>query len=210
MEVNLELAMNKAGIVLCGGHSKRMGRPKAWLPFGDQTLLERVVERVGQAVASVVVVGARGQELPSLPIYIRVVHDDIPDQGPLGGLAAGLAAVAGDCDAVFVTSCDSPFVAPAVIRRLFKLLRDSDCCVPDVAGREHPLAAVYRVRVLETVHRHLMQCRLRMLDLLDDLVMRVVSEDEMFDVDPDLKTFCNLNTPADYEQALRDLRASEA
>lgn len=122
-------------------------------------------------------------------------------------MAAGLAAVAGDCDAVFVTSCDSPFVAPALIQRLFALLGEKDCCIPRVGGRMHPLAAVYRVKVLETVRRNLQQSRLRMLDLFDDLSTREVSEDEIFDVDPGLKSFCNLNTPDDYERALRDAGA---
>ena len=34
--------MDVGGIVLCGGQSSRMGRPKAWLPFGNETMLERL------------------------------------------------------------------------------------------------------------------------------------------------------------------------
>jgi molybdopterin-guanine dinucleotide biosynthesis protein A len=181
-----------------------MGRSKAWLPFGNESLLERVVRQVEQAVSPVIVVSASGQELPALPAKIPVVHDDIPGQGPLGGLAAGIAAVPADCEAVYLSSCDSPFVAPALIRRLFELVGNKSCCVPRVGGRLHPLAAVYRVEVVHRVRENLARSRLRMLDLVDDVPARIVAVGALADTDPDLKTFWNLNTPADYEQALRE------
>ncbi|MEY4179577.1 MAG: Molybdenum cofactor guanylyltransferase [Planctomycetota bacterium] len=83
-----------AGIVLCGGQSRRMGRPKAWLPFQAETMLQRVVRQVSEAVQPVWVVAAVGQVLPELPDTVRVVRDQREQAGPLEGLRAGLAAVA--------------------------------------------------------------------------------------------------------------------
>ncbi len=71
-----------------------MGRPKLSLPFGDETMLGRVVRIVGEVVSPVVVVAAAGQELPALPRETLVARDEIEAQGPLAGLAAGLAASA--------------------------------------------------------------------------------------------------------------------
>jgi molybdopterin-guanine dinucleotide biosynthesis protein A len=68
----------------------------------------------------------------------------------------------------------------------------------------HPLAAVYRVEVVHQVRENLAKSRLRMLDLVDDVPARIVAVGALADTDPDLKTFWNLNTPADYEQALRE------
>ncbi len=147
--------MRTAGIVLCGGQSKRMGQPKASLPFGGQTLLTLVVERISDAVSSVVVVAAVDQEIDALPKAAKLVHDDEPGRGPLAGLAAGLAALADHCDAAYVSSCDSPFVSPLVIRRIFELLGADAICVPYVDGRLHPLAAVYRVDLLPLVRSQL-------------------------------------------------------
>ena len=42
--------MDLGAIVLCGGRSRRMGGPKAWLPFGPERLLQRVVRLAGKAV----------------------------------------------------------------------------------------------------------------------------------------------------------------
>ncbi len=50
--------ISAGGIVLCGGQSKRMGRPKAWLPFGGETMLERVVRLLSEVVHPIVVVAA--------------------------------------------------------------------------------------------------------------------------------------------------------
>src|SRR5262245_66661702 len=79
------------GIVVCGGHSRRMGRPKDWLPFGTELLLQRVVRTVGEAVEPIVVVAANDQELPPLPSCVEIARDRNRDRGPLEGLAAGLA-----------------------------------------------------------------------------------------------------------------------
>ena len=63
--------MKVAGVVLCGGRSSRMGRPKAWLPFGRELMLPRVVRLLGEAVGPVAVVAAPGQDLPPLPEAYR-------------------------------------------------------------------------------------------------------------------------------------------
>src|SRR3712207_5253303 len=74
------------GIVLCGGRSSRMGQAKAWLPFGPELMLQRVVRLLGQAVQPIVVVAAEGQDLPPLPPKTEVVRDAVSDRGPLEGL----------------------------------------------------------------------------------------------------------------------------
>ena len=196
--------MKSAAIVLCGGRSKRMGRPKAWLPFGKQSLLNRVVDRIGQAVSTLVVVAAPGQYVPELPAAVTVVRDAEPHRGPLGGLAAGLDAIAGKSVVAFVSACDSPFVSDAVIRRLFELLGETAICIPRVGDRLHPLAAVYRVEIAATVHSNLSLSRLRLLDLVEQVPTRFVSEAELLVSEEDLKMFGEMNTNVDYAQALRD------
>lgn len=197
-------ALRVGGIVLCGGQSRRMGRSKAWLPFADELMLPRVVRRMREAVEPVVVVAAPDQELPPLPLEVAVVRDEERGRGPLQGLAAGLTALCGRVDAAFASSCDVPFLRPAFVMRMIELLGAHAICVPRVGEYHHPLAAVYRCDVVEAVRRLLAANRLRPFDLFETVPTRVVGPEALNDIDPALWTLRNLNTPEEYEQALRD------
>jgi molybdopterin-guanine dinucleotide biosynthesis protein A len=196
--------MHVGGIVLCGGRSSRMGRPKAWLPFGDETMLGRVVRVLGEVVSPIVVVAAPGQDVPPLPAGVEIVRDDIEGRGPLQGLAGGLRALQGRCEAAYLSSCDVPFLKQSFAQRLIELLGGNAVCVPRVGEYHHPLAAVYRVDVLDAVTRLLAADRLRPVFLFEAVPTRLVEAAELADVDPTFQTLQNLNTPEDYQAALRE------
>jgi molybdopterin-guanine dinucleotide biosynthesis protein A len=197
------------GVVLCGGRSSRMGNSKAWLPVGDEFMLPRVVRLIGQVAAHIVVVAAVDQETPPLPSDVDVIRDPSPGLGPLQGVVAGLHALRGRVDAAYVSSCDVPFLQPAFVARLFELLGDYALCVPEVAGRRHPLAAVYRLEVGSIAERLLAENRLRLSLLCEEAPTRLVSPEELRVADPMLQTLRNLNTPQEYEDALRELFPTE-
>lgn len=210
ISATFEEHMSTGALVLCGGQSRRMGRSKAWLPFGPEALLQRVVRLVGRSAGPIVVVAACDQELPTLPDEVRVVHDEVANRGPLQGLAAGLSALPGSVDVIYATATDGPFLAPAWISRLRALIADADMVVPHGGnGRRHPLAALYRRdTILPIVHFLLAANDLRLHALFDSARARMVPTDELRDVDPDLKTLHNLNTPEDYRAALIELGSS--
>jgi molybdenum cofactor guanylyltransferase len=189
--------MSDSAVVLCGGRSSRMGRDKAALPFGPETLLTRVV-RVAQAVADdVVVVGYTTQ---SMPDGVRVMTDPVEGLGPLAGLATGLAAVHGD--RALLIACDMPLLAPALMRRLLAVAGDSDACVPLVDDVPMTTCAVYASRVLPRAQAHVADGTRSLRALLDGVSVRWVAPDELRDVDPDLLSFWDCDTPERYEAAL--------
>jgi molybdopterin-guanine dinucleotide biosynthesis protein A len=200
--------MNVGGIVLCGGQSSRMGRPKAWLPFGGELMLPRVVRLLGKAVSPIVVVAAPDQDVPPLPADVAIVRDEEKGRGPLQGLAAGLQALRGKADAAYLSSCDVPFLQPAFVRRLIELLGEHAICVPYVSGYHHPLAAVYRVGVADAVARLLAEDRLRPVFLFEEVSTRIVEPGEIVAVDPTFQTLRNLNTPEEYEAAIAEIGPS--
>jgi molybdenum cofactor guanylyltransferase len=195
-----------AGIILAGGHSRRMGTDKASLPFGPELLLQRIVRIVRQVTSPVIVVSQQGRALPALPHGIAIAHDKSPNRGPLEGLAAGLRAIQNsspEVDALFITGCDTPLLTPAFINRMTELLDlPHDAAVPIQDNVPQPLAGVYRPKILPVVDQLLVDNRLSLRDLLDHLVVRFVPPDELRSVDPDLQSLRNLNTPADYHTAL--------
>lgn len=199
--------MTLGAVVLCGGESRRMGRPKAWLPFGRERLLQRVVRLVASVAGAVVVVAAEGQDLPDLPPEVRIVRDPVSGRGPLQGLAAGFAALPDRVELVYATATDVPFLEPRWITRLVDLIGDHDLAIPRIGEEYHPLAALYRrAVVLPAVERMLSEDRLKMKSIVEDVRSRVVSEEELRPVDPGLGTLRNLNHPEEYVQALRDDR----
>lgn len=192
------------GIVLCGGRSTRMGRSKALLPFGNEVLLQRVVRVLGDVVGPVIVVAAHAQALPELPPGIRIARDEFESLGPLAGLVTGLAALRDEVDAAFVSACDAPLLTGSFVRRVCERLDDHDIAIPFDGRFPHPLAAVYRTGVETAARELLAQDRHRLLDLLDRTRVRIVTPDELRDIDPDLLSLRNVNTEAEYRAALRD------
>jgi molybdopterin-guanine dinucleotide biosynthesis protein A len=193
-----------AGVVLCGGKSTRMGVAKATLPFGPETMLQRVVRLLATVVSPIVVVAARDQELPPLPAGVIVTRDEREARGPLEGLRAGLKALPDAAEAAYVTSCDVPLLEPAFVQTMLGLLGDRDIAVMEIEGFTHPLSAIYRRRVLPHVEALLAEDRLRPVFLFDAVRTRRVQPDEMQAVDPQLRTLRNLNTREDYLAALAD------
>jgi molybdopterin-guanine dinucleotide biosynthesis protein A len=187
-----------------------MGRPKSWLPVGDELMLPRVVRLLGEVVSPLVVVAAPEQEVPPLSENVVIVRDEEKGRGPLQGLKAGLEALRGRADAAYLSSCDVPFLLPSFVRRLIELLGDQQICVPRVGSYHHPLAAVYRVEVLDAVTHLLSENRLRPFFLFENVPTREVGEDELHDVDPTFQSLRNLNTQEDYEAAVRELADSPA
>jgi molybdopterin-guanine dinucleotide biosynthesis protein A len=179
-----------------------MGMPKLALPFGPESMLERVVRLLSQAVHPIVVVAAPSQELPKLPRDILVARDRREGRGPLEGLLAGLTALPTDADAAFATSCDVPQLVPQFVTRTIELLEDYDIAVPECQGFTHPLAAVYRRTVVGRIESLLAADRLRPAYLFEAVRTRRISAEELTDVDPSLTTLLNLNQPEEYLHAL--------
>ena len=202
-QVSLSSTAAIGGIVLCGGKSTRMGTSKASLPFGPETMLQRVVRLLSDVVAPIVVVAALDQELPQLPPGVIVTRDEHEGRGPLEGLRAGLKALPSAVDAAYVTSCDVPLLETGFVRQMIDLAHDYDIAVMEIDGFTHPLSAVYRRATLPSVEDLLANNRLRPVFLFDAAKTRRVKPEEMTS-DPGLRTLRNLNTREDYERALTE------
>jgi molybdopterin-guanine dinucleotide biosynthesis protein A len=101
-----------------------------------------------------------------------------------------------------------PFLKPAFVRRLVDLIGDYDVCVPSIGGYHHALAAVYRLNVINPLKQLLAENHLRAALLFEKVSTRMVEAAELADVDPTFQSLRNLNTPEDYEIALRDAERS--
>ena len=134
--------MKRSGIVLCGGLSSRMGRPKALLPWFGRSLIEHVVSLLEGRVDERIVVTSEALPLASLVLDARIVVDRDPARGPLAALRDGLAA--SGAELAFVTACDAPFLTGDHVEALFARAHTaSGAAAPIAEGFVQVLSAVY-------------------------------------------------------------------
>lgn len=181
-----------------------MGRDKALLPIGDETMLQRIIRVISQCVdpKQIVVVASADQCLPALPCDVEICRDADAYQGPLVGLATGLSAVTNRADAVFVSACDTPLLRPEFIEQMFSFLGDAEIAVPAGSDRFYPLAAVYRVELLPRAQVLIDSGERRLNAFLEQSRVRKVSLDELVTADPELVSLRNINTEHDYSEVL--------
>ncbi|HET9116622.1 MAG TPA: molybdenum cofactor guanylyltransferase [Pseudonocardiaceae bacterium] len=200
-------------MVLVGGRSLRMGTAKASLDWHGSTLLRRTLGVLDRAVdGPLLVVCAPGQVLPEIPAQVEIVEDPQEGLGPMQGIAAGLAALAGRAHAAFVCSTDLPFLHPAFIRRALTALTDDvDVVLPVVRGYPQPLAATYRISLATLAAEAVAAGELRPAFLyqrcatlrLDEAAM--LADPLLAAADPALDSVVNVNSPDEYGAARRYL-----
>ncbi len=193
-----------AGVILCGGRGRRMGRPKFQLAWGAGSLLEHVIAQLRDVCRPIVVVASPEHALPNLPHDVAILRDRDPFAGPLTALAQVLATLPQSVSAAFVTGCDTPFLGSKVIAFLAKTRGTSQAAIPTVEGQHHPLCAVYDRQVASLAADLVARGERRMMALvesLDDVAW--IDEAALRGIDPTLACLENLNTPAEYQAALR-------
>lgn len=192
-----------SAVVLAGGRSTRMGESKALLDFDGEPMLARVVRRCRAFASEVVVVARRDQALPACDA--RVVLDSIDGEGPLVGVATGLAALGEPRAWTFVVTTDAPFVEASVARALVQLGEGRDAAVAIVGGDRHVLHAAYGPRVADVAAELVARGQRRASRLAESVDTRWVTDEELRAlVSADaMRAFVNVNTLDDL-QAARD------
>ncbi len=204
----MAVASDVTAIVLCGGRSSRMGRDKAAIEFAGATLLQRTVTAVAEVASEVVLVRAPGQPLPAVTAScpIAVVEDAIEGQGPLHGMATGLAAAHGA--RCLVVGVDMPFLQPALLRLLLDRLTagieaGSRWVVPIADGRPQSLCSAIARDALPVLRSHIEAGDRAPMAIAADLGLIRLPEDVWRAADPAGLSFVDVDTPEALEAARR-------
>jgi molybdenum cofactor guanylyltransferase len=183
-------------LLLAGGASRRMGQPKALLPYGGTTLIEHVAQTLAPEFHEVLV-SANDPEAVPPGLRQRLVHDLHLGAGPLAGIEAGLNAARHET--LFAVACDMPLVTADLARRVVAAAQGHDAAVPRVGGRPEPAAAAYRQGAAGPIAAALAEGRRQAAEVLEELDVAWLD-----DLDPRL--FANANDPATYRALLDALR----
>lgn len=177
-------------LVLAGGHSRRMGRPKPWIEVGNSILIRYVVERLAPAFSELMVSFAEPEQMEQLVPY-RVVFDRKRNAGPLAGLEAGLLAAHNQV--LFAVACDMPYVELSTAEVAVAAARNCDAAIPRHDGLFEPVCGAYRKSALPAIVGALDAGNYVAHDAVQDLDVTWLDG-----LEP--AQFESLNTPADLER----------
>lgn len=186
-----------AAVVLAGGRSRRFGRDKLSELVDGRPLLAHAVVSVRAAADEVIVVAGVG-ELPVSLEGARVVHDPLPFEGPLAGLAVGLRA--SESPVAIVIGGDMPSLQPAVARALLDRLVSgaADAAILEQEGGQRPLPlAIRREPALAVAERLLERGERSLRALIAALGAVEVPATEWRAVDPDGRSVRDIDSPDD-------------
>lgn len=200
-----------SAIILAGGRSSRMGRDKAAIVFDGETLLQRTVRAAAEVASEVVLVGAPGQTLPAVTATcpVTTVEDAVAGEGPLFGMATGLAIAAGA--RCLVLGVDMPFLQPALLRLLVGRLRAARIesgarwVVPIAERRPQPLCSAITRDALLVLRAHIDGGDRAPMAVAADLGLVRLDESAWRGADPDGLSFVDIDTPEALEAATRRL-----
>lgn len=181
--------------VLAGGASRRMGRPKAALPWGAGSLLEFQTGRLSHLFRDVFVVV---KEIPDFAVGpARVVLDGTPDFAPIHGLARAIEEAD---DRIFVLAVDLPVVTHDVVREIVRRAEATSALalIPEAGGRLQPLAAVWRRAAARFARNRIARDLLSLSGLAEEVGAEILPEREWRKLDPSGASFTNVNTLNDY------------
>lgn len=189
-------------IVLAGGRSSRFGRDKLAEPIDGRPLLHHAIAAVRDVATDIVVVAAPDAN-PDVPADVRVAHDPVAYEGPLTGLAAGLAALDPAVDQVVVVAGDMPSLMPAVLQRLLDTVASgADAAILGLDGDTPPLPLAVRRRRAQTAVGTLLDAGERRLRALSHVLdAEVVPEATWRLDDPTAATLRDIDTPGDLSSA---------
>ncbi|MGE7761950.1 molybdenum cofactor guanylyltransferase [Peribacillus sp. NPDC097895] len=189
-------------LLLAGGKSSRMGVNKALLKIGGVVNISRVASELKKVSEKILVITNTFEDYRFL--QLPLISDLHKDQGPLGGLHAGMSS--SKTELQFLTACDMPFVSAEAINEIISFYETGfDAVIPEINGRIQPLFAVYHKRCLPVLTECLVKNELKMSRFLEKISVKIVKETDfmLYHENPEhfQHLFFNMNTLEDYQEA---------
>ncbi|MBI3942148.1 MAG: molybdenum cofactor guanylyltransferase [Chloroflexi bacterium] len=196
-----------------------MGRDKALIDFGGKPLVRRIADSLASLSDDVILVVNQFDPYVSWPV--RLVADMIPGKGSLGGIYSGL--IASRYPASVIVACDMPYLNLQLIAYLASLIEGYDLVMPqapsNLKGQPktttgettaksadlHPMHAIYAKTCVPVILESILADDLRLIGFLPKVKTRFVGPAEIAPLDPDFRSFMNVNTPEEFEEARRYL-----
>ncbi len=183
-----------SGVILAGGESQRMGSDKSLLPIQGARFIDHIYARLSSLFDEVLIVTNSPELYQDLPC--RKVPDIYLKQGALAGIHAGLSQA--QHPRAFVVGCDMPFVSEKMVRKICSHAKQGDLILPLSSKGHEPLHALYEKSCLPAMEQVLDAGHKRIMKFFSQVRVVEISAAELLSLDPQEKSFCNVNTPDEY------------
>ncbi len=185
-----------SGVILAGGESRRMGSDKSLLPIHGARFIDHVYARLAALFDEVIIVTNSPELYREIPC--RKVPDIYYAQGALAGIHSGVKHA--QHRHAFVVGCDMPFVSPQLVRSICARADQGDLVLPLSSSGHEPLHALYGKSCLPAMEQVLDAGRKRIISFFDQVQVAEIPPEELQRIDPQERSFRNINTPEEYFQ----------
>ncbi|MFH1287477.1 MAG: molybdenum cofactor guanylyltransferase [bacterium] len=189
--------LDSTAIILAGGESSRLGQDKTFADVANKTIFEREIDVLQKLFSEIIIISNNPVLFNSSGL--KAYKDIIPNKGPLGGILTGLSVSATKNN--FVVSCDLPFLSENVISFLYSQFTNCNLLIPCWQGQLMPLHGFYSKNCLPVIENQISRNELKVLAITSHLKTKYIHEHELKPLDPEGKSFFNVNTLEDLENA---------
>lgn len=181
------------GVILAGGENRRMPYPKAFIKIGKESIIERNLKIMGFLFKEVFIITNQPEAYFSfgMPMYGDIYNI----RGPMTGILTSL--INSRSKRVFVSACDMPFINQELIQYMSSKGNGYEAVVPKYNGKVEPLFAFYSKSMINSIEDALLRDNRGLHDFLRHKKVKYTTAKEIKRIDPQGRSFINLNTPED-------------
>ena len=196
--------MAYSAVILAGGRGKRMGhREKSMMAVNGQPLITYVINSLEKVVDDIIISvrdKAQGELLDTILQGYTYAYDEFENKGPLSGILSGLSLCRNEF--CFIAACDMPFINEDVVKMLFGMGEGHDAAIPRWKdGYIEPLHAVYKCEsMIKETRKAIESGESIILAPIFRMNVNYIDIEIIGKIDPNLRTFININTPRDMER----------
>ncbi len=184
-------------LILAGGENKRLPVRKGFLEIKGKKIIESNIELLKEIFDCVII----STNNPECYFYLGVpmVGDIMEYRGPMTGILSALITL--EAPDIFVTACDMPFMKPELIRHIISRWEDKwEAVIPIFDSKPQPLLGIYSKKLVPKIEESIREGVRGLREFLKKIEVLYVGEDEVRAIDPDGRSFVNINTVEDYER----------
>ncbi len=186
-------------LILAGGENKRMPLIKGFIEINHERIINSNI-RLLKKIFNRIIISTNN---PRLYFYtgLPMIGDILPIRGPMTGIFSVLSAP--DISILFVIACDMPFINAILIKFIINLWEDKyDALIPIFDGLPQPLFGIYSKGIVNKMEEEINSGNKSLIDFLKKINTFYIKEREVRNIDPEGRSFVNLNTMRDFEKEI--------